>query len=135
VLALARSFGIVALLVGFGVGTAVARHTPTIPQQIAAHFPGWQINTREEYEQVWPVVATCGWRKLSFDYIVGHGMPKQQAQVKSHDDPTAILIQQISTRGDFGWGHFDYFLHYDRPQVICRPDWSIALMPDNGAGS
>jgi hypothetical protein len=90
-------FGRGALIAGSLAAAFVAALTvpiPTLPdagraevrEEVAARLPGWSVERLvPSWENSYSVVTSCGGRELSFGFVPGHGLPRDDAWIQPHN--------------------------------------------------
>jgi hypothetical protein len=90
-------FGRGALIAGSLAAVFVAALTvpiPTLPdagraevrEEVAARLPGWSVERLvPSWENSYAVVTSCAGRELSFGFVPGHGLPRDDAWIQPHN--------------------------------------------------
>jgi hypothetical protein len=94
---LRRGLGRGALIVASLAAAFVAALTvpiPTLPDagraevraEVAVRLPGWSVERLDpSWENAYAVVTSCGGRELSFGFVPGHGLPRDDAWIQPHN--------------------------------------------------
>jgi hypothetical protein len=78
---------------------------PTLPDagraevraELADRLPGWSVQTLEpSWENAYVVVTSCAGRDLAFQFIPGHGLPRDDAWIHPHNSYARARLSATS---------------------------------------
>jgi hypothetical protein len=105
---LRRGFGRGALIAGSLAAVFVAALTvpiPTLPDagraevraELAARLPGWSVERLDpSWENAYAIVTSCADRELSFGFVPGHGLPREDAWIQPHNTYARVRMAATS---------------------------------------
>jgi hypothetical protein len=78
--------------------------------QVEHRLPGWRVDRlAPSWEGAYTVVATCAGRTLSFQYVPGHGLPRDDAWLQPSDEFARDRLRLVSD-------HLRYLIWYAGPR-------------------
>ncbi len=78
---------------------------PTLPDadraevraEVAARLPGWSVERLDpSWENAYAVVTSCAGRELSFGFVPGHGLPRDDAWIQPHNTYARVRMAATS---------------------------------------
>jgi hypothetical protein len=57
-----------------------------VRDEVASRLPGWSVERLDpSWENAYAIVASCAGRELSFGFVPGHGLPRDDAWIQPHN--------------------------------------------------
>jgi hypothetical protein len=141
-LRLRRDLGRGAIAIASLAGTFLVALTipiPTLPDagraevraEVADRLPGWSVERLDpSWENAYAVVTTCAGRELSFGFIPGHGLPREDAWIQPHNSYARARLASTSD-------HARYLVwrgqRLDPESMACAQDLARDDAPDLSA--
>jgi hypothetical protein len=96
--------------------------------QVERRLPGWDVSRlNPSWEGAYTVVASCAGRTLSFQYVPGHGLPRQDAWLQPSDEFARDRLRLVSD-------HRRYLIWYAQPDdpdtLSCSEELARHPAPD-----
>jgi hypothetical protein len=97
--------GAAAFLAAAALAASLWLPIPSVPDagrnavlgQVERRLPGWDVDRlNPSWEGAYTVVATCAGRTLSFQYVPGHGLPRQDAWLQPSDEFARDRLRLVS---------------------------------------
>jgi hypothetical protein len=97
--------GAALLLAGAALAASLWLPIPSVPDagrnsvlgQVERRLPGWEVERlNPSWEGAYTVVASCAGRTLSFQYVPGHGLPRQDAWLQPSDEFARERLRLVS---------------------------------------
>jgi hypothetical protein len=97
--------GAALLLAAASLGAALWLPIPAAPDaaretvlaQVERRLPGWEVDRLDaSWEGAYTVVTTCAGRTLSFQYVPGHGLPREDAWLQPSDEFARDRLRLVS---------------------------------------
>lgn len=114
----ARRAGIVAVALAATFTIAYLAPIPRLPDgaraevshEVHTRLPGWTIQKLDpSWEGAYTVVTSCAGKRVSFQFVPGHGLPPDDAWLHPSN---AYARQRLAELSD----HWRYLVWYDQPQ-------------------
>src|SRR5918992_5524942 len=65
--------------------------------EVANRLPGWSVQRIDpSWEGAYSVVTSCAGRELSFQFVPGHGLPRDDAWIQPHNSFTRARLGRTS---------------------------------------
>jgi hypothetical protein len=113
-----------AFFIGFGapIPTAPDAAERQVLDTVRERMPGWEVERiGRSWEGGYTVVVTCAARRVDFQFVPGHGLPRTSAWVRPADEVGFETLRRVSD-------DHRYLVWHDEPRrtraVACRPQFA-----------
>jgi hypothetical protein len=116
---------------------ALTAPIPTLPDagraevraEVADRLPGWSVQRIDPtWENAYAVVTSCAGRKIDFQFVPGHGLPRDDAWIQPHNSYARARLGATSD-------HHRYLLWRGNDVHPARMECSENLARDGSSGA
>jgi hypothetical protein len=70
--------------------------------EVADRLPGWSVQRIDRsWENAYAVVTSCAGRELAFQFVPGHGLPREDAWIQPHNSYARARLAATSDHGRY----------------------------------